>query len=60
MSPARRRQAVGVVMAVGAGVTEFAAGDRVGTFGPTRGAYASERNVPAAELFHLPDTLDDR
>ncbi len=53
-------EAVGVVMAVGAGVTGFAAGDRVGTFGPTRGAYASERNVPAAELFHLPDTLDDR
>jgi len=53
-------EAVGVVMAVGAGVTGFAAGDRVGTFGPTRGAYATERNVPAAELFHLPDTLDDR
>jgi NADPH2:quinone reductase len=53
-------EAVGVVMAVGTGVTGFAAGDRVGTFGPTRGAYASERNVPAAELFHLPDTLDDR
>ncbi len=53
-------EAVGVVMAVGAGVTGFAAGDRIGTFGPTRGAYASERNVPAAELFHLPDMLDDR
>jgi NADPH2:quinone reductase len=53
-------EAVGVVMKVGEGVTGFAAGDRVGTFGPTRGAYASERNVPAAELFHLPDTLDDR
>ncbi len=53
-------EAVGVVMAVGEGVSGFAPGDRVGTFGPTRGAYATERNVPAAELFHLPDTLDDR
>ncbi len=53
-------EAVGVVMAVGEGVTGFAPGDRVGTFGPTRGAYATERNVPAGELFHLPDTLDDR
>ncbi len=53
-------EAVGVVMAVGEGVTDFAPGDRVGTFGPTRGAYATERNVPAAELFALPDRLDDR
>ncbi len=53
-------EAVGVVMAVGEGVADFAPGDRVGTFGPTRGAYATERNVPAAELFALPDWLDDR
>ncbi len=53
-------EAAGVVMAVGEGVTGFAPGDRVGTFGPTRGAYATERNVPAADLFHLPDDVDDR
>lgn len=53
-------EAAGVVMAVGKGVTGFARGDRVGTFGPTRGAYATERNVPAADLFHLPDSVDDR
>jgi NADPH2:quinone reductase len=53
-------EAAGVVMAVGEGVTGFAPGDRVGTFGPTRGAYATDRNVPAATLFHLPAGLDDR
>ncbi|MDF0486999.1 quinone oxidoreductase [Sphingomonas sp. H39-1-10] len=53
-------EAAGVVEAVGAGVTDFAPGDRVATFGPTRGAYATERNVPARELFKLPDAVDDR
>ncbi|RZM32664.1 MAG: quinone oxidoreductase, partial [Sphingomonas sp.] len=37
-------EAAGVVMAVGEGVTDFAPGDRIGTFGPSRGAYATERN----------------
>ena len=53
-------EAAGVVMAVGEGVVDFAPGDRVGTFGPSRGAYATERNVPVKDLFKLPDTLDDR
>lgn len=53
-------EAVGVVEAVGEGVGGFAAGDRVGTFGPALGAYATERNIPAAELIHLPDDIDDR
>jgi len=53
-------EAAGVVMAVGEGVDDFAPGDRVGTFSPSRGAYATERNVPANQLFKLPDTLDDR
>jgi NADPH2:quinone reductase len=53
-------EAAGVVEAVGAGVSDFAVGDRVATFGPTRGAYATERNVPARELFRLPDAIDDR
>ncbi|WP_206364967.1 quinone oxidoreductase family protein [Sphingomonas panacis] len=53
-------EAAGVVEAVGADVTDFAPGDRVATFGPTRGAYATERNVPARELFKLPDAIDDR
>lgn len=53
-------EAVGVVDAVGEGVTGFAIGDRVGTFGPTRGAYSTERNLPADQLISLPDNVDDR
>ncbi len=53
-------EAAGVVEAVGEGVHGFSVGDRVGTFGPLRGAYATARNVPAAQLIHLPDEVDDR
>jgi NADPH2:quinone reductase len=52
-------EAVGVVEAVGEGVDGFAVGDRVGTFGPARGAYASARNVTAASLFAIPDDISD-
>ena len=52
-------EAVGVVEAVGEGVDGFAAGDRVGTFGPALGAYATARNVAAASLLPLPDDVDD-
>lgn len=52
-------EAVGVVEAVGDGVTGFAVGDRVGTFGPGQGAYATARNFAAANLMHLPDDVDD-
>ncbi|WCM25295.1 quinone oxidoreductase [Sphingomonas sp. QA11] len=53
-------EAAGVIEAIGPGVEGFAAGDRVGTFGPSRGAYATERNLPAAQVITLPDTVDDR
>jgi len=53
-------ESVGVVEAVGNGVSGVTPGDRVGTFGPTRGAYATARIVPAAELIPLPDDIDDR
>ncbi len=52
-------EAAGVVEAVGDGVADFAVGDRVGTFGPARGAYATARNVAATQLLHLPDDVDD-
>jgi len=52
-------EAAGVVEAVGEGVTEFAPGDRVATFGPGIGAYATARNVPAKILFALPDDISD-
>ena len=53
-------EAVGVVEAVGDEVAGFAPGDRIGTFGPARGAYATARNLPAAQAMHLPDDVDDR
>ena len=53
-------EAAGVVEAVGKGVTDFAVGDRVGVFGPARGAYATARNVAADLLVPLPDHVDDR
>ncbi len=53
-------EAAGVIEAVGEGVAGFAVGDRVGTFGPARGAYATTRNVAAAHLLALPDDVDDR
>lgn len=53
------QEAAGVIEAVGEGVTGFAPGDRVATFGPPIGAYATERNLPASSLFKLPDTVDD-
>jgi NADPH2:quinone reductase len=53
-------EAAGIVEAVGEGVDTVAVGDRVGIFGPSRGAYAIERNVPADQLVKLPDAVDDR
>lgn len=52
-------EAAGVVEAVGDGVTDFAPGDRVCTFGPGRGAYASARNLPAKDLLRTPDGIND-
>jgi NADPH2:quinone reductase len=52
-------EAAGVIEAVGEGVTGFAAGDRVCTFGPALGAYATARNIAAASLFHTPDGISD-
>lgn len=51
-------EGAGLVTAVGPGVSDLQVGDRVATFGPQRGAYATERNLPAAALFKLPDAID--
>ena len=53
-------EAAGTVAALGDGVSGLREGDRVATFGPALGAYASARNVPAASLFVVPDTIDER
>ncbi len=52
-------EAAGVVEAVGEDVTTLSVGDRVCTFGPLLGAYATERNIPAASLFVIPDDISD-
>lgn len=52
-------EAAGVVDAVGPGVTNVAAGDRVTYTGfiNTLGAYSTERLIPAAPLIRLPDAI---
>jgi NADPH:quinone reductase len=53
-------EAAGVVEAVGAGVTEFKAGDRVCyASGPVLGACATHRNYPAARLLRAPVHMQD-
>lgn len=52
-------EAVGVVEAVGDAVADISLGQRVGYFGPERGAYATHRNIAAASLFPIPDDIDD-
>jgi len=52
-------EAVGVVEALGEGVTEFRIGDRVGDLGPVRGAYATHRNIAASALLSVPDDIAD-
>lgn len=50
-------EAAGTIEAVGAGVTDFAAGDRVAYNGSPLGAYSTQRVMPAAPLFKLPDAI---
>ena len=52
--------AVGVVDAIGPGVTEVQVGDRVGYLLGPQGAYADERIMPANVLIKLPDGISDR
>ena len=52
--------AVGVVEAVGEGVTDIKAGDRVGYLLGPQGAYADVRVLPADVLIPLPDGVSDR
>ena len=53
-------EAVGVVEAIGSGVTQVQVGDRVGCLTATYGSYAEARLVDADSLIQLPDSLDDR
>src|SRR3954471_10606082 len=52
--------AVGVVEAVGAGVTDVKVGDRVGYLLGPQGAYAQARVIPADVLIPIPAGIADR
>ena len=52
--------AVGVVEAVGPGVTDITVGQRVGYLLGPQGAYAEARVMPADVLIPLPDGISDR
>ncbi len=52
-------EAAGIVEAVGEGVGEVKAGDRVAYATPRLGAYAERRLLPAAELVPIPDKISD-
>jgi NADPH:quinone reductase len=52
--------AVGVVEAVGPGVTDVRVGDRVGYLLGPQGAYSDVRIMPAEVLIPLPDGVSDR
>src|SRR6476660_2605233 len=52
--------ALGVVEAVGPGVTDVRVGDRVGYLLGPQGAYADVRVMPAEVLIPLPDGISDR
>lgn len=52
-------EAVGVIEEIGEGVVDWSVGERVATFGPHRGAYATARNIPAAALLQVPADISD-
>jgi NADPH2:quinone reductase len=53
-------EAAGVVEAVGEGVTEFAAGDRIAYGTGPIGAYSEARNIAADKIVKIPDGVEDR
>lgn len=53
-------EGAGEIVAVGAGVADFAPGDRVAYAGVPVGGYADFRNLPAGRLVKIPDNVTDR
>lgn len=51
-------EGAGEVIALGEGVTEVALGDRV-AYAMSVGGYAEERNIAAARVVKVPETIDD-
>ena len=58
-APAWAPEAAGVVEALGAGVTAFKIGERVGYCSGGIGAYAEANNVGQDRLVKLPDGISD-
>jgi NADPH2:quinone reductase len=54
------REAAGVVLEAGKGVTKLRVGDRVAYAGNSPGAYCDERVMDAARVVQLPDSVSDR
>ena len=52
-------EGAGEVEAVGAGVSDLSAGDRVAYAAPPMGAYAEARLMPAAAVVKVPHAIDD-
>jgi NADPH:quinone reductase len=52
-------EAAGIVEAIGAGVSGFTTGERVGYCSGALGAYAEANNVPAEKVVKLPDGVSD-
>lgn len=51
-------EGAGEVIALGEGVTDLTLGDRV-AYAMSVGGYAEERNIPAARVVKIPDTITD-
>ena len=51
-------EAAGEIVAVGSGVADISIGDRV-VYGGVLGAYATQRNAPAARVLKIPDGISD-
>ncbi len=52
-------EGAGVVVSIGAGVSDLNPGDRV-AYGTAPGGYAAERNILAEKLVKVPDAIDDK
>jgi NADPH2:quinone reductase len=53
-------EGVGIVQAVGPGVSTLRPGDRVGYAAESSGGYSEERLIPAARLLKLPESITDQ
>ncbi len=51
-------EGVGIITAIGEGVTGFALGERIAYIGGPANAYSTYRNLPATRALHVPEDLD--